>query len=57
VGSSFTRQSQAGTNRFKFTGRVSNRKLKPGKYSLVGIAVDAAGRRSKALSASFKIVR
>jgi hypothetical protein len=56
---SFTRQSQAGANHFKFSGRLTpGRKgaLAPGRYRLVGIATDAAGRRSKAIAASFKIV-
>ncbi|MEA2450961.1 MAG: hypothetical protein QOG63_2893 [Thermoleophilaceae bacterium] len=47
----------AGQTHFRFTGRVGNRKLKPGKYRLVAVATDAAGNTSKAARASFRLVK
>jgi hypothetical protein len=47
----FTRQSPAGGTRFAFAGRG----LKPGAYSLVAIAVDAAGNRSVRQARAFRI--
>jgi hypothetical protein len=49
---SFTVSAAAGANRFRFTGRVGTRVLKPGNYRLDG----QASRTSKA-SARFKISR
>jgi uncharacterized repeat protein (TIGR01451 family)/CSLREA domain-containing protein len=54
---SFKHAGKAGLNSFRFTGRIGGRKLKPGKYRLVGVAKDAAGNKSKAVSAAFRIVR
>jgi hypothetical protein len=51
VKGSFTHAGQAGQNRFKFSGRLNGKALKPGRYRLVG----KTGSVSKA--ASFKIVR
>jgi hypothetical protein len=53
----FARQSAAGLDRFMFTGRLHNRSLRPGRYRIVGVARDAAGVRSPARSATFRIVR
>ncbi|MEA2440929.1 MAG: large repetitive protein [Thermoleophilaceae bacterium] len=54
---SFTHAGVAGQNRFKFTGRLRNRKLKPGSYRLVAVATDSAGNRSPAKRRTFRIVR
>jgi len=51
VKGAFSHTGAAGQNRFKFSGRVGNRALKPGAYRLTGKTA-AASRR-----ASFKIVR
>jgi hypothetical protein len=40
------RTGVAGSNSFRFTGRLAGRKLAPGSYSVVSIATDAAGNRS-----------
>jgi hypothetical protein len=39
------------------TGRVGSRALKPGRYRLRVVAVDAAGNRSAEQRLSFRIVR
>jgi hypothetical protein len=52
----FTHAGKAGANRFKFTGRLGARKLKPGRYRLVQVAVDAAGNRSATKRVRFRIV-
>lgn len=54
---SFTQAVAAGSSRFDFTGRVSGKKLKPGKYALQLVAVDAAGNASKVAALSFTIKR
>jgi hypothetical protein len=48
---SYSRAGSAGLNRFRFSGRLRGRKLKPGRYRLVG---NAAGDRA---AARFTIVR
>ena len=48
----------AGTHKVNFQGRLSRtRKLKPGSYRLSVRSVDAAGNRSKAKTASFRLKR
>ena len=44
---SFSHQGAAGTNRFRFTGRLRGRKLRPARYRLVGVPTDAAGNRGQ----------
>ena len=51
VGGSFTHSGAAGSNSFKFTGRVGGKTLAPGSYVLTA----AAGGSAKA--ANFKIVK
>jgi streptogramin lyase len=54
----FTVQGAAGSTRFRFTGRLRNRKLPVGTYRLAAVARDAAGNKSPAKrSRTFKIVR
>lgn len=50
---SFTRTGVAGTNSFRFTGRLGGRTLKPGRYLLV--ATPAQGGTPK--SSGFRVVR
>jgi hypothetical protein len=47
----FTHSGQAGQNRFKFSGRIAGKGLKPGRYRLVGKTA------SVSKTASFKIVK
>jgi hypothetical protein len=53
---SFTRAGNAGTNSFRFTGRLAGRKLRSGNYQLVATP-SAAGKPGRATSASFRIVK
>ncbi|MGB0092655.1 MAG: hypothetical protein WBP81_08995 [Solirubrobacteraceae bacterium] len=47
----------SGTNRLAFQGRISRAKtLKPGRYTLLITATNAAGQRSAPRSLSFTIV-
>jgi uncharacterized delta-60 repeat protein len=57
VRGSFTHQGTAGTNRFRFSGRLRNRKLAVARYRLVAVAADAAGNKSAAKRRNFRIVR
>ena len=54
---SFRRAGKAGANRFRFTGRLRRRKLRPGSYRLRARAVDTAGNRSRIARKRFRIVR
>jgi hypothetical protein len=56
VTGSFVRDGVAGSNRFRFTGRMAGHKLAPGRYRLVATPV-AGGRRLAVAYASFTIVR
>jgi hypothetical protein len=51
----FTHAGAAGTNTFRFMGRLRGRALRRGKYRLVAVATDAAGNRSAALRRPFRI--
>jgi hypothetical protein len=57
VRGAFTHRGREGANRFRFTGRLSRRKLRPGAYRLVARATDAAGNRSAARRARFRVAR
>jgi glucose/arabinose dehydrogenase len=52
----FSRHSKAGPNSFRFTGRLRGRKLRPGRYRLVLVSRDAAGNKSAAKRAKFRVV-
>jgi uncharacterized delta-60 repeat protein len=52
----FTRSGAPGTNRFRFTGRLSARRLRPGRYRLVATP-RADGLRGDAAHASFRVTR
>jgi hypothetical protein len=56
VRGSFTRTGSAGTNRFRFMGRIGGRKLTPGAYRLLATPT-ANGVRGRRTSAPFHIVR
>jgi uncharacterized repeat protein (TIGR01451 family) len=50
----FVHADTAGQNRFRFTGRVRGKTLKPGRYRLTARAANVTGR-SKTLTANFKV--
>ncbi len=52
----FSQQGKAGTNSFRFTGRLGNRKLKPGRYVLVATP-STGGKAGNPITAPFRIVR
>jgi hypothetical protein len=54
---SFTHADVAGANRLHFSGRIRNRKLKPGRYRLTVFASNSGGARSRLLAKRFVIVR
>ena len=53
----FRAQGSAGANRKSFSGKIGRRKLRPGRYRALLVAVDAAGNRSKAKSVRFRVVK
>jgi hypothetical protein len=53
----FTVAGVSGANSFKFSGRLSGRKLKPGNYQLVAAPTDAVGNAGTPVRTRFKIVR
>jgi hypothetical protein len=57
VPGSFSHRGIAGTNGFRFSGRLRGRKLRPGAYRLTIVATDAAGNRSAPRRGAFRIVR
>jgi hypothetical protein len=57
VRGTFTLPGKAGSNSFKFRGRIGGKKLKPGRYRLNGQATDNAGQRSAIKRKAFKIVK
>ena len=52
-----TRTGAAGTNSIRFTGRLGRRSLGPGRYRALMAATDAAGNRSAARVARFRVAR
>lgn len=46
----FTHMDAAGSNRFRFTGRVSGHALAPGHYRLKAVPVDVAGKGASAVA-------
>ena len=54
---SFGHTGRAGINRFRFSGRLARRKLRPGSYRLVATAKDAAANTSKPVRRPFRIIR
>jgi hypothetical protein len=53
----FSHGSQAGINRFQFTGRIKHRPLAPGRYRLVAVARNSAGQTTATHRASFRVLR
>jgi virginiamycin B lyase len=56
VKGSFKRAGAGGKNRFKFSGRIGSKRLKPGSYRLIAVAT-AGSSKSKLKRANFKIIR
>jgi len=52
---SFADAGEAGANRFKFTGRLNGKALKPRRHQLVATALDAAGNSTLPQRTRFKI--
>jgi len=50
------RTGVAGSNSFRFTGRLTGRKLAPGSYRVVSVATDAAGNPSAVARRAFKVL-
>jgi DNA-binding beta-propeller fold protein YncE len=53
----FTHRGKAGRNKFKFSGRLRGRKLRPARYRLRAVATDPAGNRSRPQRSRFRILR
>jgi Beta-propeller repeat len=56
VKGSFRRSGAKGRNTFRFSGRLSGKKLRPGRYQLVATPIKGT-RSGKPITASFRIVR
>jgi hypothetical protein len=54
---SFTHADSVGANHLHFTGRVGGKPLPVGRYRLRAVARNASGQTSRAVTASFSIVR
>ena len=54
---SFAKQSAAGKNAKRFSGKIGKRTLKVGRYRATLIAIDPAGNRSLAKRLSFTVVK
>jgi hypothetical protein len=57
VRGSFTVPAKQGSNTFTFRGRIGGTRLKPGRYRLVGRAVDGAKNPSATRTVTFRIAR
>jgi fibronectin type III domain protein/beta-propeller uncharacterized protein DUF5122 len=57
MGTLTRKHGKAGSNRVPFSGRLGKTPLKPGTYKATLVATDAAGRRSKPVSATFVAVK
>jgi hypothetical protein len=53
----FTHSDAAGRVKLHFTGRVNRKPLALGRYRLVAVARNAAGKTSRSLSLEFRIIR
>jgi hypothetical protein len=54
---SFRHTGKAGLNKFRFTGRLAGRALKPLIYRLVAVARDVSATKSKPKRVLFRIIR
>ncbi|HEX6228689.1 MAG TPA: choice-of-anchor Q domain-containing protein [Solirubrobacterales bacterium] len=53
----FSHAGNQGANRFRFTGYIGGRRLRPGVHRMIGVPSDAAGNRGNRFRASFVIAR
>ncbi len=53
----FTRKVRRTTTRYRFSGRLGAKALKPGTYQLRAVVTDAGGNASKPVSRTFKVKR
>jgi hypothetical protein len=53
---SFRHAGKAGLNKFRFSGRLAGRALKPRSYRLVAVARDATATKSKPKRVLFRII-
>jgi hypothetical protein len=53
----FTHADVAGRVKLHFTGRVNRKPLALGRYRLVAVARNAAGKTSRPLSLEFRVIR
>jgi hypothetical protein len=51
-----TRHAAAGANLLRFSGRLGRRALRPGRYSAVVTATDAAGNKSRPQRVRFRVI-
>jgi hypothetical protein len=56
VRGSFSMVGKAGSNHFRFSGRIAHKKLATGRYRLVAVAKSREGHSSKAVRHKFRIV-
>lgn len=52
----FTHRGRAGANRFRLTGRLRGRRLRPGRYRLIATPVDPAGNTGRAHRTTFRLL-
>jgi hypothetical protein len=57
VRGAFFHAGRMGANRFRFTGFIGGKRLKPGAHRMVGVPTDATGNRGRAFRGSFVIAR
>ena len=57
VRGSLTDAGKVGGNSLRFSGRLRGKRLKPGRYRLVALPVDAAGNTGNAVLTQFRVVR
>jgi hypothetical protein len=55
VRGSFTHRGRRDSNKFRFTGRLAGKRLRPGRYRLVGRPSDSAGNHGKPMRATFRV--
>ncbi len=57
VKGAFTHTGKHGANRFRFSGYVRGRRLRPGVYRMIGVPTDGAGNRGRRFGGSFVAAR
>ncbi len=57
VKGAFTHAGTQGANRFRFSGYLRGKRLRPGVYRMLGVPTDAAGNRGRRFGGSFVVAR